>query len=145
MGEHSGEETSTLRELKKISKILILANAPIIEKELSKIASSNARKKIWVLIDGIRMPKDLAREADLTQMAVSYFLNAAAAAEFIGYTQREPPRRILDYVPPSLIDLVMKEQQVSKEEEGGEPSAASQTEEADSAVMLKEKDGKNEQ
>ena len=37
-----------LRELKKISKILLLANATIIETELSKIAMTNDRKRIWV-------------------------------------------------------------------------------------------------
>lgn len=129
MSEQNKEERLTLRELRKISKILVLANAPIIEKELSKIANSDARKKMWVLIDGKRMPKDLAKEAGVTQMAVSYFLNAAAAAEFIEYTQREPPRKILDYVPPTWIDLVIKEQQVSKEEEK-EPNVAPQTEKA---------------
>lgn len=109
MNENVEEEILTLRELKKISKILMIANASIIEKELSKLATSDARKKIWVLIDGKRMPKDLAKETGVTQMAVSYFLNAAAAAEFIEYAQREPPRKILDYVPPSWIDLLTKE------------------------------------
>jgi hypothetical protein len=109
MNENVEEENLTLRELKKISKILMVANALIIEKELSKLATSDARKKIWVLIDGKRMPKDLAKEVGITQMAISYFLNAAASAEFIEYTQREPPRKILDYVPPSWIDLVTKE------------------------------------
>jgi len=141
MSEESKEDTLTLRELKKISKILILANAPIIEKELSKIANSDARKKMWVLIDGKRMPKDLAKEAGVTQMAVSYFLNAAAAADFIEYTQREPPRKMLDYIPPSWIDLVIKEQQVSKEKEGKETSVVPKTEKADSTTILKEKDG----
>lgn len=109
MIESEKENNAVLRELKKVSKILILANASIIKNELSKIANSNARKKIWVLIDGKRMPKELAKEAGVTLMAVSYFLNAAASAEFIEYTKREPPCKILDYVPPSWIDLVMEE------------------------------------
>lgn len=116
MNELSKEDTLTLRELRKISKILILANASIIEKELSKNANSDARKKMWVLIDGKRMPKDIAKEAGVTQMAVSYFLNAASAAEFIEYTQREPPRRIMDYVPPSWIDLIIKEKGEGEQE-----------------------------
>jgi len=144
-----------LRELRKISKILILANASIIEKELSKIANSNSRKKVWVLIDGERMPKDLAKEAGVTQMAVSYFLNAAASAEFIEYTKREPPRKILDYVPPAWIDLVTEErgeaeQEASKEVEDtrakpNEIELAPQTVEANSTIISKqEKDGENE-
>ena len=100
------EPDATLRELRKISKILMLANAPTIEKELSKIATSDVRKKMWVLIDGKRMAKDIANEVGVTQMAVSYFLTAAVAAELIEYAPREPPRKILDYVPPSWIELV---------------------------------------
>jgi len=100
------EPNETLRELRKTSKILILANASVIEKELSKIATSDVRKKIWILIDGKRMAKDIANEIGVTQMAVSYFLSAAVAAEPIEYAPREPPRKILDYVPPSWIELV---------------------------------------
>lgn len=99
-----------LRELRKISKILTLANATIIEEELAKIANSDARKKMWVLIDGKRMPKDLAEETGVTNMAVSKFLKAATKAECIEYIQREPPRRIWDYVPPSWIELLELEE-----------------------------------
>lgn len=111
------ETDATLRELRKISKVLMLANASVIEKELSKIATSDARKKMWVLIDSKRMAKDIANEIGVTQMAVSYFLSAAVAAELIEYAPREPPRKILDYVPPSWIELV-KLPTVEEEEKG---------------------------
>jgi len=97
---------TTLRELRKISRILILANSVAVERELSKIANTNERKKMWVLMDGTRMPKDLAKEAGLTPMAVSNFLAAGVAAEMIEYERGKPPRRILDYIPPSWIELV---------------------------------------
>jgi hypothetical protein len=97
---------ATLRELRKISRILILTNAVAVEKELSKIATTNERKKMWVLMDGKRMPKDLAKETGVTAMAVSNFLAAGVAAELIEYNRGEPPRRMLDYVPPSWIELV---------------------------------------
>jgi hypothetical protein len=97
---------ASLRELRKISRILILANATSIEKELSKIATTDERKRIWVLLDGKRMPKDLAKEAGVTPMAISYFLAAGVATELIEYNKGEPPRRILDYIPPSWIELM---------------------------------------
>jgi len=95
-----------LKELRKISKILILTNAEIIEKELLKIASTSDRKKMWVLMDGKRMPANIATEAGVTPMAVSYFLNAGVAADLVEYTRGEPPRRAFDYVPVSWIELV---------------------------------------
>jgi len=109
---------ATLRELRKISRILTLANASLVENELSKIAPTNERKKMWVLMDGIRMPKDLAEETGVTVMTVSNFLAAGVAAELIEYSRGRPPKRILDYVPPSWIDLV----KLPAVEEGGEPS-----------------------
>ncbi|XHH08080.1 MAG: hypothetical protein ACFCUE_10960 [Candidatus Bathyarchaeia archaeon] len=107
-----GDTANILAELKKISKILLLANARIIEDELSKITNSDARKKLWVLIDGTRMPKDLAEKAKVTRAAVSYFLDAASAAGLIEYTERSPPRRILDYVPAAWLQLVISEEHV---------------------------------
>ena len=95
-----------LRELRKISKILILTNAEAVEKELSKIASTNDRKKMWVLMDGKRMPAEIAKEVGVTAMAVSYFLNTGVTAELIEYQRGEPPRRALDYVPPTWVELL---------------------------------------
>ena len=109
-----------LHELKKISKILTLANAEAIEDELSKIVNSNARKKMWVLIDNNRMPKELAKEAKVTTMAVSKFLNALTEADFIVYSPREPPRKILDYTPPSWIELIVESSDQTIEENQGD-------------------------
>lgn len=110
------DKSAILRELKKISKILILANVAIIEKELSEIANTDARKKMWVLMDGKRMPKDLAEDTGVTNMAVSKFLRAATRAGFIEYVQREAPSRIWDYVPPSWIELLENGESALREE-----------------------------
>jgi DNA-binding MarR family transcriptional regulator len=93
-----------LRELQKISKLLILANASAIEKELSSLASTDERKKMWILMDGKKMPKDIAEQVGVTPMAVSYFISSAVAAGLVEYSQGTPPRRVLDYVPPAWIE-----------------------------------------
>ena len=102
-------ESLELHELKKISKILLLSNAETIEKEISKIANSETRKKMWVLLDGKRLQKDIAKEVGVTHAAVSYFITAGAAANLIEYNKGEAPSRILDYIPPSWIELAIKE------------------------------------
>jgi hypothetical protein len=94
-----------LSELRKMSKVLLLANAKVIEGELVKVATTDDRKKMWVLIDGNRMPKEIADLVKVTQMAVSYFLSAAVTAGLVQYDRGKPPRRTLDYVPPAWIDL----------------------------------------
>ena len=116
---------TTLKELKKISKILLLANAAVIEAELSKIATTNDRKRIWVVMDGSKMPVDIAKVANVTVMTVSNFLNVGKAAELIDYKKGEPPQRIIDYVPPSWIELVKMQAAVeTKTENIGETKLA---------------------
>jgi len=94
------------RELRKISKVLTLSNSVVIEKELSKIASSRERKQIWLFLDGKRMLKDIADAVKVTPQAVGQFLIAGAASELIEYQRGKPPRRILDYVPPEWLSLI---------------------------------------
>ena len=105
------EPNENLAELRKISKILLLAHASVVEAELGKIASSEIRRKMWVLIDGIRMPKDIAGQLKVTERAVRYFLDGLLAAGFIENPRGQPPKRVLDYVPPSWIETVQKEEE----------------------------------
>lgn len=95
-----------LNELKKITRILLLSNAASLEAEIAKVANTNARKIMWVLMNGQRMPKELADAASVTSMAASNFLKSAVIVGLIEYTQRKPPNRSLDYVPPSWLSLV---------------------------------------
>lgn len=95
-----------LMELRKLTKVTVLANAKTIEAELSKVATTNERKKVWMLINGNRMPKEIADSSGISAAAVSYFLTAAEAAGLVEYNRGEPPKRLLDYVPPAWLDLL---------------------------------------
>ena len=108
--------SAELAELRKISKILILANAKAIENELSKYATTNERKKVWVLIDGERMSKDIAQLAGIKRRAVDVFLQTLETAELIENPRGKPPRKILDYVPPSWLELVKVEESKEKKQ-----------------------------
>ena len=95
-----------LMELRKLTKVTVLANAKTIEAELSKVATTNERKKVWMLINGNRMPREIADSSGISAVAVSYFLTAAEAAGLVEYNRGEPPKRLLDYVPPAWLDLL---------------------------------------
>jgi hypothetical protein len=112
-------EEDILKELRQISKITLLANARVIEAELGKLANTTDKKKIWVLIDGKRMAKDIAKDGDVSERAVNYFITAASAANFIKYKKMEPPSKLLEYSPPDWINLLT--------EKGEEASGTSQT------------------
>ncbi len=108
-------QEDVFRGLRKISKVLTLSNGTVIEKELSKIASSNDRKRLWIYMDGKRMPKDLASLVGVTVMAVSIFLNVGVAANLVEYDKGKPPTRLLDYVPPEWLSLVKLKEEPAKE------------------------------
>ena len=116
------EYDELLREIRNMSRVLLLANAKVIEVELTKIATTNERKKMWVLMDGTRKPKDIAALVKVTPMAVSYFLSAGVAANLVDYRPGEAPRRAIDYVPPLWIDLARLPQA-----EGQAPTSESQS------------------
>jgi hypothetical protein len=100
------DSEAALRELRTISKILLLSNSQAVKKEIEKICTSDGRKKMWVLINGSRMPAAIATDAKVTPAAVSYFLTAGVETGLIEYNRGEPPRRLLEYVPPEWIESI---------------------------------------
>lgn len=100
------ENELILKELKAIKKILLLVNSKQIEQEIEKIASTKERKCMWVLMDGKRTLKEIAGIIEVTVRAVQLFSSQAYAAGLIEYERGKPPIRLLDYVPPSWIDLI---------------------------------------
>ena len=100
------QDNAILSELKKISHVLLLANSEQIDRELGKVADNEARKKIWVLIDGKRIPKDIAVQVGVSLSTVSRFLDSASTANLVFYAAKYPPAKRLDYVPSTWLNLV---------------------------------------
>lgn len=95
-----------LNELRKMSKILILSNGSKLEEELGRYATSDERKKMWVLIDGKRKTADIAKDVGTTTRSVERFLKILEDAELI--TERrygEPPVKMIAYVPASWLEI----------------------------------------
>lgn len=96
-----------LEELKKIRKILTFAHGDTLENELSKIATTNERKKVWILIDGKTLPNEIAKKIDnITRRPVNVFINTLEKAGWIENPARKPPKKIVDYIPPSWLKLL---------------------------------------
>jgi hypothetical protein len=116
----NGGENEVISELKKISRLLTLAHSRQVEVELSKIASTDDRKKMWILIDGKNMAKDIAHVTGVSERGVNYFLSQAVGAGFVENAPRKPPTRSIDYVPPAWLDLLKSEDE-PEEVEAEEP------------------------
>jgi len=106
----------TLKELKKITKLLTFAYSDKIEAELSKVANTDNRKMMWVLIDGIRGAPQIADAIKVYASTVRDFLNAAKSAGLIEYQRNNPPVKIIDYVPPVWIELLPVSPEVEEEQ-----------------------------
>lgn len=95
-----------LNELKKISKTLLLVCGDQLERELGRLATSDDRKRVWILIDGKLTAKEIANKLNLTLRAVHIFLATLEKAGLIENPWGKPPKRIIDYVPPKWIELL---------------------------------------
>src|SRR5271157_3527389 len=92
-----------LLELKRISRLLTLVNGEALENELSKYATTNERKKAWILIDGKRTTEEIGQAAGMKLRTIQEFLKILNDASLI---ESRPPKRIIDYVPASWLDLL---------------------------------------
>jgi hypothetical protein len=108
---------SELEELKKISKILTLVNAKTLEIELSKYATTNERKKAWVLTDGNSLPEEIGEKAGMKLRTIQEFLKILSDATLIENLRGKPPRRLIDYVPAAWLELVKPEEKKQKGDE----------------------------
>lgn len=100
---------SELDELRKISKILTLVNAKALEIELSKYVTTDERKKAWILIDGNRLPEEIGEKAGMKLRTIQEFLKILVDASLIENPRGKPPKKLLDFVPASWLDLMKTE------------------------------------
>jgi len=93
-----------LHELQAIKKILTLSNSAFLDEYLSKVITTNARRKIWININGVNRQNELADIGEVSQPAVSGFLDMLKMAGLIEYDSQNPPRRILDHISASWLE-----------------------------------------
>ena len=110
-------DEEVLKELKKISEIMMLSNGSILESEISKCATTTDRKKIWVVIDGNRQADEIVKASGVTQAPVYKFLKILENVNLIERQRGLPPKRLFDYVPAAWVDLVPENSQQSSPEQ----------------------------
>jgi len=110
----SGED-QILKELEKISKILLLVNGDKLESELNKICSTNDRKKIWVLIDKKMNPEDISKQAEILIGTVRNFITMLEKAELVENVYGKPPVKMIDYIPPKWVELLKNTKNKAKD------------------------------
>jgi hypothetical protein len=105
MTQPESPQDPVLKQLQLITRILTIAHADRVANELAKIATTDDRKKMWILIDGKQMSRDIARKLNVSDRAVNYFLREATLAGFVENPRRKPPAKLIDFTPPSWLPL----------------------------------------
>src|SRR5665647_36198 len=105
-----------LNELRKISKILTLVNASALENELSKYATTNERKRVWVLINGERMPDDLIETSGMKRRTIYDFLKVLSNADLIENLYGKAPKKKLEFTPAKWVNLLESNEKEKEQE-----------------------------
>ena len=95
-----------IQELKNIKAILAFSNSKLIEDKLNTIIRTKARKLLWIHCDGKKTQTDLANLVDVSQPAVSVFVNLTQKAGLMDNSPSGCPYRVLDYIPSTWLELL---------------------------------------
>lgn len=86
-------------ELIKIRQLLELLARDSIIGSVEQVATTNERKKVWVLCTGSNSTTKISEKVAISQRAVQIFLKELQEADLITIERRGYPKRKFDYVP----------------------------------------------
>ena len=86
-------------ELIKIRQLLERLARKDLKEELEGVATTDERKRIWALCDGLTSTLDIASKTGVSQRAVQIFVNELQDKDLITVERRGYPKRKYDYIP----------------------------------------------
>lgn len=86
-------------ELIKIRELLERLARRSLKEDLESIATTNERKRIWTLCDGLNSTTEIASKVGVSQRTVQIFINELHDRDLIAIGKRGYPKRKYDYVP----------------------------------------------
>ncbi len=119
------EQEQILKELQSIKRILTLSFEDKLEHAIHSFASTDLRKKLWVLSTGEYSYANMAEFLKTTPRNVQYFISEGTEKGLLELPKRGFPKRAIDFIPNwgiKLDDLVGKNEtapQESQESPGG--------------------------
>ncbi|MFQ5884601.1 MAG: hypothetical protein ACE5IO_05815 [Thermoplasmata archaeon] len=88
-----------LEELQKIRQLLEFRAKDALTKELSTVATTPERRKMWALFDGATGNKKIAGQVGVTARAVRLFVSELQEKDLVSFEKRGCPKRKFDLVP----------------------------------------------
>ncbi len=97
------EEKRTLEhiaiELGDIKRLLLILARDAIRKDLEPIITTDERKRIWALCDGMNTTSEIAEQARITPRLVQMVVKELQEEDLVSIEKRGIPKRTFDYVP----------------------------------------------
>ena len=88
-----------LSELMEIKHLLLLNSREVLKQILNDVASTDERKQIWGLMDGLTSTSDIAEKVKISPRAVQIFISQLEEKELVLTEKRGYPKRRMDYIP----------------------------------------------
>ena len=88
-----------LDELSKIRQLLEILARNALREELERIATTDERKRIWALCDGLRSTEEIAKKVGVTPRTVQRFIKELRNVDLVTIVKRGYPKRRFDYIP----------------------------------------------
>jgi len=86
-------------ELVKVRYLLEIMVRDELKKAVESIATTNERRRIYALLDGLSSTEEIAQRAGVSQRAVQLLVKDLLYAGLVSLEKRGYPRRTFDYVP----------------------------------------------
>lgn len=97
--EESEIQEKIFEELVKVRSLLERMAREELKRELEQVATTQERRKVWALLDGVSGTDEIASKACVTQRAVQMFVKDLMDADLITLEKRGYPKRKFDFIP----------------------------------------------
>lgn len=110
--------------LENLTRLIRVIAAPIAIEQVEKLASTDERKKIWVLCSGKLTREKISSKSGVSLRTTTTFVDLAMT---YGLLEEEKgkgghPRRVIDYIPSDWKGLLKKKKEKKKSEPSVEES-----------------------
>ena len=88
-----------ISEFIELKQIVLLNSRESIKKEIEEVATTDERKEIWGLLDGLKLTTEIAEKVGVSARAVQMFVSQLVEKELVVIQKRGYPKRRVDYIP----------------------------------------------
>jgi len=103
----SSIDEKILENLEEIKLLTRLMAQTQLDEILLNIATTEDRKKIWALLNGVRDSQEIADSINISKRSVDRFLKLAESVGLANNPWGRPASRKIDYVPTTWLQKVL--------------------------------------